>query len=783
MTTMTNPSSDLRQRLYAFYESIAPNGVRALDVLPELYAANICSYTPTDDRFGLKQFTESWKKMLEQYPGVAFSEIWVLGDEQRFAFCQTMTIKLKFGDPARFPVVTVFQTNQEGKVFWQRDYWDTAGALAQIFPAFESAYLDAVGKYLGGGVFSAGHGGMPHSTDGCYHPRTEAELVALVRRTLDDRATLRVVGSAHSVWESIIPEGFTREPDPRRNVVILDDYERTLRFFPNPEQPNETLVEVWAGCHFGYAPRLAAAYPLSPSAFGNDLTPNVTHERTWEESLCYALQQHGYALPDLGGISHQTVGGFLSTGSAGGSCKWSLSDAVQALRIVDGSGNVRVLQANGPEREAFAAAGVGLGLCGVLTTVTFRCEKTYNIVGRQTTSHTSAAPDVDFYGQGDHRPSLAKFLEDTEYSRLMWWPQRDFDRLVVWQATRKAPEPGFRPKPYQELGSFPIAKQVGASVIYTILGNLETPDRIGNHLRTIQSYEMGHEWRDALKDLVSAMRQAPPPDPAYSVLLQEKLPWLSDLITSVLGIRHPAVTLGDAWDKVAEVLVNLVDKLVARTLPSGLLQPLAKLLASVVPHVIGSILNPFVALGPGGQPVVEDFQDVWYLGLPMDNAMDDLLMPTFFTELWIPFTPEGGEVRTAIRALRRLFDADGTAEGCYKATGPFSVEIYSAKADQQFLLSPASGSKNVLRIDIFWFGYNSGDPVDVFYPQFWKALEPLQYRLHWGKFLPRPDQLAPSELLSRYPGWPSFQSMRRELDPQGIFETPYWRQQLGLAAT
>jgi hypothetical protein len=49
--------------------------------------------------------------------------------------------------------------------------------------------------------------------------------------------------------------------------------------------------------------------------------PNITRERSWEQSLCYALQQRGYALPDLGGISHQSVGGFLSTGSAGGTCK------------------------------------------------------------------------------------------------------------------------------------------------------------------------------------------------------------------------------------------------------------------------------------------------------------------------------------------------------------------------------------------------------------------------------------------------------------------------------
>jgi hypothetical protein len=778
---MNSPARDLRQPMLDFYRSVDLDGVRALRVLPELYASDICSYTPTDDRFGLEAFTESWVKMLKQFSGVAFSDISMVGDAQRFAFMQTMTIKMAVGDPSHVPIVTYFEVNTDGKVFYQRDYWDTAAALSQISPWFAKAYQSVVGEFLGGGAFSAGSAGLPnaHGDDGCYHPRTEAEIVRLVRRTLADRATLRVVGSAHSVWESIVPEGFTRDADPRKNLLMLDDYQQVLRIFPNPDKPERMLVEVQAGCNLGYAPRLASAYPISASELGDDQTPNVTRERSWEQSLCYALQQKGLALPDLGGISHQTVGGFLSTGSAGGTCKWSFSDAVKAIRIVNGRGEVETLEQTGEKQEAFAAAGVGLGLCGVVSTVTLECEPTYNIVGRQTTSKTREAPDVDFYGRGDHRPSLARFLEETDYSRLMWWPQRSFDRLVVWRADRRAPEPGFKPKPYSELGRIPVAKQLGGSVLFTILGNLKTPDRIGEHLRTIQSHETGGEWKAALVDVVSAMGKGPPPDPTYSVRLQEKLPWLSDFIESVLGVRHPAVTLGDAWVKVAEVMANLLDKLIAGTLSSRLLHPLGKLLASVVPYVISDILDPFVALGPKGEPVVQHFQDSWYLGLPMDNAVDDLLLPTFFTELWIPFTREGGEVERAIQALRVLFDADGTAEGCYAATGPFTVELYATKAEKRFWLSPAAGDKNVLRVDIFWFGYSSGDPVDVFYPKFWKALEPLEYRLHWGKFLPRPDQLPPEKLLARFPDWPKFQKARASIDPEGIFLTDYWRQHLG----
>jgi FAD binding domain len=385
---MTNSPRDLRQPLKELYQDIERLGCEALKRLPELYSVDICSYTPTDDRFGLEKFTESWVQMIQQFPGVAFTDISIIGDADSFAFCQTMTILMGIGDPARVPIVTVFHVNTDGLVFLQRDYWDTAAALAQVSPLFESAYRTAVGALLGGGKFDDGNAHLPTGAeDGCYHPQSEKDLVSLVRRSTVDRATLRVVGSAHSVWESIVPTGFTRDPSPVARLM-LDEYRRVLRFFPNPKNSSEMLVEVQAGCNLGYAPRLARACPISPTAFGDDATPNVSREASWEQSLCFAMQQRGYALPDLGGISHQTVGGFLSTGSAGGTCKWSFSDSVHAIRIVDGNGQAKTLSDDGPNREAFAAAGVGLGLCGILSTVTLKCEPTYNIVGRQTTSRT-----------------------------------------------------------------------------------------------------------------------------------------------------------------------------------------------------------------------------------------------------------------------------------------------------------------------------------------------------------------------------------------------------------
>ncbi|APR80040.1 FAD-linked oxidoreductase [Minicystis rosea] len=767
--------------MQAFYERLNEEKEAALAELPDLYTDDIQFISPIEERDGIEAFKTSWAQAFKTYQAFTFHDFKCIGDDQAFALFYTMTIYIGVGNPMPTPTATLFIA-REGKVYYQYDYWDTVGGLTMIYPPLHTAYQWAVALMLGGGkpIERDPDVHVPlQGKDGCYHPTSEGEIVSLVRKARDLGGKIRVVGSAHSVWEAIIPEGFDPSAPTNEMLVCLDKYDRILGFRDDPEHPGCVLVEVEAGCHLGESPRHPVPNVLSPTASRDPRTPNVTHRATWEQSLNYALQERGFALPDLGGITHQTLGGFLSTGSAGGTCQWSFLDSIAAFRVVDGDARVRVLTAKDEDADAFAAIGAGLGLAGIVSTVTLRAVPTYNIVGTETTSLAASAPDLDFYGDGDaKRPSLARFLKETDYARLMWWPQRNFDRLVVWKAKRVAPTPDFKPKPYEEVGSFSVLKQTAASLLYTILGNLDDPDSIADQVKRLEL--VGHDFGSAVKALVTTIRSAPPPDPAYPVVPQEKHPWLSALAETLLGERHPAVTLGSAWTRVAEVLAHMLDTLVAGGLSSELFAPLAQLLEWAAPHLIDKILSPFVSLGEDGGPAVQTFQDVWYLGLPMDNGMDDILMPTYFTEIWIPFTEEGGEVKKAIAALRKLFDADGTAEGCYAATGPFSIELYATRAGQTFHLDPAYGDKDVFRVDVFWFGYNGGDPVQDFYPQFWKALEGLEYRLHWGKFLPTPEQLAPEKLTARFPKFAAWKAARAKADPKDVFLTGYWKKHLGL---
>src|SRR5215471_6409490 len=609
---------------------------------------------------------------------------------------------------------------------------------------------------------------LQREADGCYHPSTEAELASIVRRAHDAGAQLRVMGSTHSVWRAIVTDRFDGPSTPPGDItVVLDRYTRVFEAEIDPHDPGGRLVEVQAGCHIGLSPtRPVQARVVERPEPSRVRAASPWHEGSWESSLTAVLHHRDrLALPDLGGISHQTIAGYISTGSSGGTVKWSIHDAIARMRVIDANGRVAELTPDGDDPEWFRAAGIAMGLCGVISTITFRCVPTFDIVGRETVSATRRAADLDFYGDrpGSGLPSLERFLIDTDYARLMWWPQRHFDRLVVWQARRAAFEPRRPLRPYREIAHFPVASQVAASIVYTVLGNLDHPDRAAAQVTRLRRARADVDWKGVRRWLRRAWSR--PRDPSA--------------VDGVRSERRGPIVLGAAWLVAIQLLVTASDSLLACMLARPPLRAVVRRLRDRVPDHIDAILAPFVSTGRDGAPAIQEFCDRGFMGLPLDNQMDDLLMPTWFTELWVPFTPGDGRVQETIARLRRVFDADGTAAGAYAATGAFAFELYAARRDEMFFLSPAAGS-HAFRVDVFWFGTNQGNPVTDFFPRFWDALEPLGYRLHWGKFLPSPDPTRPDRLTSRYPDWDRWNEVRRRVDPTGRFMTQYWREHLGL---
>ncbi len=209
-------------------------------------------------------------------------------------------------------------------------------------------------------------------------------------------------------------------------------------------------------------------------------------------------------------------------------------------------------------------------------------------------------------------------------------------------------------------------------------------------------------------------------------------------------------------------LANKVFRTFGRLNPPPPRSALSKLTDKTLAGLYAPAINSFLPKGDKGK---KRFHDVWWKALPMDNEASDALLPTEFTEFWIPIE----HTAAALTALRDHYRAGG-----FIATGTHATEIYVAKKSP-FWLSPSCG-RDVLRVDLFWFAKNEGRPERDFYPQHWKLLDRYEPRYHWGKHLP----VAPAALRSRFQRWDDFLRLRAQLDPDGVFLTPYWKERFGL---
>ncbi len=483
------------------------------------------------------------------------------------------------------------------------------------------------------------------------HPETEEQIVALVKEARARRVQLRVRGSRHSVQEAIFTDGAAATETTHINVQ-LDRYTNIVEW---DDEKNQVTVQ--SGCHLGRDPN----NPLS----------------TDKNGLLVQMHERGWALPDLGGITHQTVGGFVSTGSGGGSIMYDIADSIVRIRIVDGCGNVHDLAPNPADNNdestnPFYAAGVSMGLLGVVSTVTFQCIPKFNIIGSQITAKVADSP-VNLGSSGDQ--GLEAHLRRIPYSRLLWWPQKGVERVQIWGARRTRPgdesvthkDGKFRPNPFK--------------IIPEILGSNKIPQRI------IHAF--------------------------FNNLHYEKAP------------------LSDFQEK-----------------------------------IIRDFLGLFLRNGE------EKFWDSWYRGIPMDDKVDDHLMPTEFTELFFDI----GRSAEVMSALQDFYRGD---EGMLR-TGTYAVEVYAGKKSK-FWLSPKYGRDSV-RVDFFWFKKSKVERPDFrFYPQFWELLANFGFRFHWGKYLSDPaSTTGVTYRKHQYPMWEKFLSVRAEMDPDGVFLSNYWKTHLGL---
>ncbi|MFY0579872.1 FAD-binding protein [Cystobacter fuscus] len=119
----------------------------------------------------------------------------------------------------------------------------------------------------------------------CLHyPTSEEEIVQLVQYAASNNLQVRVMGSGHSVREAILSTA--------SNAINI-----SLEQYRKVTSNSDGTFTVQAGCCLG----LDAPEP-------------------WENTFFYQLQQLAQAVPDMGGVTHQAVGGFTTMGCSGARC-------------------------------------------------------------------------------------------------------------------------------------------------------------------------------------------------------------------------------------------------------------------------------------------------------------------------------------------------------------------------------------------------------------------------------------------------------------------------------
>ena len=138
-----------------------------------------------------------------------------------------------------------------------------------------------------------------------------------------------------------------------------------------------------------------------------------------------ALTGHGLALPTNGEWGGATVAGSMATGTHGGSSRHGiLASSAVGLRLVTVGGDVLDLRRGDP---AFDHAVVSLGLLGVISEITFRCEEAFHL--------ELAMRVVPFSWYAAHH---ARENSDHEFHAAVWIPA--VDSVITFTADR-VPKP------------------------------------------------------------------------------------------------------------------------------------------------------------------------------------------------------------------------------------------------------------------------------------------------------------------------------------------------------
>jgi L-gulonolactone oxidase len=132
--------------------------------------------------------------------------------------------------------------------------------------------------------------------------------------------------------------------------------------------------------------------------------------------LLDAIEAKGWCIPCLPDINTITIGGALATGTHGTSGKL-LCEYMTDCSIVLADGSLKRIN---EKDEMIDAVRVSLGVLGVMSEITFKCEPIYTL-------HVKEGPEDD----SEWLPKIKERLQKHDFLRILWLPHTDKGYVIT----------------------------------------------------------------------------------------------------------------------------------------------------------------------------------------------------------------------------------------------------------------------------------------------------------------------------------------------------------------
>ncbi|GAA3997095.1 D-arabinono-1,4-lactone oxidase [Allokutzneria multivorans] len=251
------------------------------------------------------------------------------------------------------------------------------------------------------------------------------------------------------------------------------------------------------------------------------------HAGTTLQQLNADLDRLGLAMTNLGDIDRQTVAGAISTGTHGTGARFGgLATQVAALELVLADGSLLRCSAEENPSE-FAAARVGLGALGVLSSVTLRCEPAYALEANE-----YPAPLEEVLERFD------ELAEGNDHFEFYWFPYGS--KALVKRNNRLPAGAECRPlSPARKFWEYQVMENLAFGTVCrlgrAVPGLVRPLNRLSSELLSPRSYS------DRSHRVFVTDRQVRFVESEYAIPRESVRDVLRELRAALPGLEHPVM--------------------------------------------------------------------------------------------------------------------------------------------------------------------------------------------------------------------------------------------------